>query len=93
MWDLFDLLTTKVSLIVDAELGGLSHDEGLHRPKVGADCLFEVLIIDTNFEIVVILPRINLESWLISLKSYAVSYSGTEHHLGTIHEVPHAVLE
>lgn len=93
MWDLFHLLLTEVFLIVDAEFGCLSHDKGLHSSKVGADSLFEVLVVDTNFEIMVILPRINLESWLISLKSNAVSYSGTEHHLGTIHKVPHAVLE
>lgn len=93
VWDLFFLLATEVFLVVNAEFGCLGHNEGLHRSKVGADSLFEVLVIDTNFKVMVILSRINLESWLISLKSDAVSYPGTEHHLGAIHEVPHAVLE
>ena len=93
VWDLFRLLTTEVFLIVDAEFGSLSHNKGLHSSKVGADSLFEVLVIDTNFEVMVILPRVDLESWLISLESYSVSYSGTEHHLRTIHKVPHAVLK
>ena len=41
----------------------------------------------------VVLSGVYLESWLISFISNAVSYFGTKHHLGTLHEIEHHVLK
>ena len=40
-----------------------------------------------------ILPSIDLESGLVGLERDTVSYFGTEHHLGALHKVVHAILK
>lgn len=69
------------------------HNVGVAEPEVRSDSTLPVQAVDGNFEIVVVLPSVDHEPWLILSVSHSEAHSWPEHHLTTPHEVVHHILE
>ena len=80
-------------LVINTNLGFLSHDIGFHIGKIASNRSLIVLGGDGNFEVVEILSGVNLEPRLVCLEGNSVKHSSTEHHLRASHKVVHAILK
>ena len=87
------LLGLERYLIVYTQSSSLCHHISIHGGKIDSNCTLLILSRQSYFEVMVVLPGIDLESWLVSFVSNTVSYSGAEHHLGALHEVEHHVFK
>jgi len=92
-WDRPALGGLEVMLVINSNLGLLSHDIRFHVGKITSYRSLIVLGRNGNFEVVEILSRVNLEPRLVCFKGNSVEYSSTEHHLRARHKVIHAILK
>jgi hypothetical protein len=80
-------------LVVHSDVGTISHNVGMRFAKIAAYCSFFVLIGDCHLEVVVILPCVDLDSWLVGFVSDSIPYSGSKHHLRAPLEVVHHIFK